>query len=180
MKIFDQLNNEKITPYFLGLARASQAPDDLECIKQDSGQAYPTPESREEDITKFYTRLYTNPTPGNDVNVHDIRDFLGDSVNCPEIQNAILNDAEKSCLERDLSVYELDKAVEQSNKKSAPGIDGLNNVFITKFWKYLRNPLIKYYNCCLEKGTLTENFRTARIRLIPKKVTKLNLRTGDQ
>jgi hypothetical protein len=175
MKIFDRLNNEKITPYFLGLARASQAPDDLECIKQDSGQAYPTPESREEDITKFYTRLYTNPTPGNDVNVHDIRDFLGDSVNCPEIQNAILNDAEKSRLERDLSVYELDKAVEQSNKKSAPGIDGLNNVFITKFWKYLRNPLIKYYNCCLEKGTLTENFRTARIRLIPKKGDKTKL-----
>jgi hypothetical protein len=34
MQIFDRLNGEKISPYFLGLAKASQAPESLECIKK--------------------------------------------------------------------------------------------------------------------------------------------------
>jgi hypothetical protein len=175
MQIFDRLNGEKISPYFLGLAKASQAPESLECIKKDNGQSYVDEKTRDKAITDFYERLYKDPNPARTTGVQEIRDFLGEGSNHPDVTNSILTDAEKQRLDRDLSIHELDKAVEQSNKKSAPGIDGINNVFISKFWKYLRIPLFKYFECCLEKGTLTENFRTAKIRLIPKKGDKSKL-----
>jgi hypothetical protein len=60
--------------------------------------------------------------------------------------------------------------------KSAPGLDGISNYFIKTFWVYLRNPLLKYASCCRVKGRLTNNFRRAKIRLIPKKgdTSKIN------
>ena len=53
--------------------------------------------------------------------------------------------------------------------KSAPGMDGFNNVLIKKCWSYLRRPLLKYALFCFNSGSLTPNFKGANIRLIPKK-----------
>ena len=49
------------------------------------------------------------------------------------------------------------------------GIDRLSTRFIAKFWKFFRVPLFNYANCCFRKGTLTDTFKSATIRLIPKK-----------
>ena len=53
--------------------------------------------------------------------------------------------------------------------RSAPGIDGVSNVFIKKVWSVMRTPLHRYAACCFEKGRLTDTFSTACVRLIPKK-----------
>jgi hypothetical protein len=53
--------------------------------------------------------------------------------------------------------------------RSAPGIDGINNRFIKKFWFFFREPLCEYFECCRRKGKLTDTFSTALIKLIPKK-----------
>jgi len=66
-------------------------------------------------------------------------------------------------------VEELDEAVAKCNGNSAPGIDGIGNRFIKKFWNLFRLPLLEYLVVCNNRGTLTETFRTALIRLIPKK-----------
>jgi hypothetical protein len=52
------------------------------------------------------------------------------------VVGAIISDMEKTTLENPLSLQEFDKAIRQSNKKSAPGTDGLNNKFIEHFWKF--------------------------------------------
>jgi hypothetical protein len=80
-----------------------------------------------------------------------------------------LSNAEKLDLDSPLNLIEFDKAIKQCNKKSAPGTDGINNKFISHFWQFFRTPLLRYANCCYEKGTLTSLFKTAKIRLIPKK-----------
>jgi hypothetical protein len=36
-------------------------------------------------------------------------------------------------------------------------------------WPYIRQPLTKFANYCIESGRLTDSFRTASIKLIPKK-----------
>jgi hypothetical protein len=59
--------------------------------------------------------------------------------------------------------------MEQANMKSAPGIDGLSNIFLREFWRFIRHSLFKYCKKCLENGRLTQNFRGAAIKLIPKK-----------
>jgi hypothetical protein len=53
--------------------------------------------------------------------------------------------------------------------KSAPGEDGFSNRLIKKIWKYIRIPLLNYANYCFKTGSLTQNFRSAVIKLIPKK-----------
>jgi hypothetical protein len=45
MKHFDSLNNEKITPYFLSLAKRPQNAENLSDINQDDGTPFETVKS---------------------------------------------------------------------------------------------------------------------------------------
>ncbi len=72
-------------------------------------------------------------------------------------------------MEQELSLNELDQAIDECNLKSAPGADGFSNRFIKHFWEYFRVPLHKYALFCYNQGSLTENFRSANVKLIPKK-----------
>jgi hypothetical protein len=95
--------------------------------------------------------------------------FLGDTAEIPSVVNSKLSDEERNELEQGLTLIEFDKAVELAKNNTAPGIDSISNKFIKNFWPYFRKLLFEYANCCYNKGTLTENFRSAKIRLIPKK-----------
>jgi hypothetical protein len=64
---------------------------------------------------------------------------------------------------------ELDKAVDEANVNSAAGIDGISLKFIKRYWYVFRVPLKKYADRSFLNGRLTHNFRTAIIKLIPKK-----------
>jgi hypothetical protein len=120
-------------------------------------------------VTDTYRDLYDLPRESRDTVPEDLTNFLGPVKDLDPVINAKLNDREKNDLERPLSINELDIAIKQCNKKSAPGTDGISNKFICHFWHYFRTPLLNYANCCYEKGELTTMFKTAKIRLIPKK-----------
>jgi hypothetical protein len=99
-----------------------------------------------------------------------IEKFLGPEI-CqnPVVLNSKLDQDEKDNLDQPLRIGELDEAVKTLNLRSAPGVDGVSNRFIVKFWKYFREPLFRYATTCINNGKLTDTFRTAIIRLIPKK-----------
>ena len=80
-----------------------------------------------------------------------------------------LSNEEKIRLDGNFTLEELDTALKTSNKRSAPGIDGVNNKLIEKLWQFVRKPLLHYAECCFRKGSLTNSFRTACIKIIPKK-----------
>jgi exonuclease III len=173
MALFERLNNERITPYFLKLAKQVTSSDSTNIIKDPDD---PEPAVSNEDyITGFYENLYKNPNINEETTENDIVEFLGETADLDEIKNSKLSVQEKSMLDRDLTIFELDNAINESNKKSAPGIDGFSNRFIDTFWHYFRVPLLNYANCCFEKERLTDNFRTAKIRLIPKKGDKTRI-----
>ncbi len=71
-------------------------------------------------------------------------------------------------LDLPISINELDESVKQGNK-SAAGIDGLSNCFIKNFWHFLRILVHRYTTFCINNGSLTHTFRTAKIKIIPKK-----------
>ena len=124
--------------------------------------------------TIFYKDLYKVPDPAQGVNnVNNagmsIEEFLGDVAFEEEVINSKLSDLERNNLESPLTIEELDNSMKNAKLNSAPGIDGISNRFIRDFWEFLRVPLFKYTQKCYEKGELTENFRSAKIRLIPKK-----------
>jgi len=81
----------------------------------------------------------------------------------------VLTKEERLSPEEEVAVEELDEAVLNANMSSAPGIDGLNNRFIKKFWEFFRFPLLWYTRQCLNDSKMSENFNTALLKLIPKK-----------
>ncbi len=165
----DVLNNEKITPHFLRLAKTLSS-DSLEKIRNTNGEPFAKKKDREKHIVDFYRKLYSLPNdmPADFTNC--IEDFLGpDICRNPVVENSKLDQNEKENLDQPLRISELDEAVKNLNLRSAPGIDGVSNRFMVKFWKYFREPLFRYATTCINNGKLTDTFRTAIIRLIPKK-----------
>jgi len=174
IKNFERLNDEKITPYFLNLAKTPQKNESIDTICDDNGLVFDEPEMRNNHIHSYYRDLYRKPNrvpvPNMvEVGSLSIEEFLGEAANHPEVLKSKLNENEKNFLDRPLSIDELDFSVKKVKKNSAPGGDGISNRFILKNWNLLRVPLFKYATTCFEKGTLTNNFRSANVRLIPKK-----------
>jgi hypothetical protein len=167
---YEILNNEQITPRFLALSKIRKKPPSLDSIRKEDGSAFNSAEEREEFICSFYERIY-QPDPGNTpLNDTVVEDFLGPEIcNNPVVINSKLNNLETEFFDRDITLIELDNAVQKLNEKSAGGLDGISSKFIKKFWHYIRLPLHKYTIYCLERGTLTQSFTGAGIKLIPKK-----------
>ncbi len=170
MKLFNCLNSEKPTPIFLNLARSNNSSKTLALINKPDGTPYSSDNDRNEGIVSFFEEIYRKSPNDLTDYTNCIEDFLGDVVlSNPIVTNSKLTRAEHDLLEAPLTVDELDLSIEKCNVRSAPGIDGLNNYFIKKFWHLLRIPLLNYSNFCLVEGHLTTNFRSASIKLIPKK-----------
>jgi len=168
--LFEFLNEEKITPAFLKLARTGNADKDLSLIVDGTGTPFNTPEERNAYIKDYFASVYREPEPGREVTADNIRNFLGPRIiNSRQVQSSILTDQERNSLEGELTILELDQALGEAKTNSASGGDGINYGFLKKFWPLLRVPLHNYALEALNTGTLTDNFRTANIRLIPKK-----------
>ncbi len=170
IKNFERLNDEKITPYFLNLAKTPVKTDTLEIISDDNSQPFANSDLRNSHIHRYYQDLYKKPVQNN-LGRQDfsIEDFLGDCATHPDILSSKLNEEEKNLLDRPLGIEELDLAVKKIKINSAPGGDGISNRFITKNWNLFRVPLFKYAITCFDKGELTDNFHSANVKLIPKK-----------
>jgi hypothetical protein len=107
-----------------------------------------------------------NQVPAQNFNIEN---FLGECADHPDIVNSKINENEKNILDRPLGIEELDRSIKKAKKNTSPGGDGISNRFIEKNWNLFRVPLFKYANLCFEKGQLTDNFRSANVKLIPKK-----------
>ena len=122
MKIFEHLNAERASQHFLDLAKVTKNEVDLVDICDAHGNVILEAKQLNEHITNFYRSLYRlnseEPLQG------EIHDFLGEEiVQHPVVQNSILKDEEKRNLDLDLGILELDKSLDESNTKSAPGPD---------------------------------------------------------
>jgi hypothetical protein len=121
--------------------------------------------------------LYKKPPNERQDYTNCIENFLGPDIsNNNLVKGSKLTEQEKNLLDRPLSIDEIDKSMEKANMKSAPGIDGISNTFLKAYWRFFRNALFRYATCCYEKNTLTDNFLSASIKLIPKKGEIENLK----
>jgi exonuclease III len=176
IKLFEHLHNEKPSPLFLALIK-SKVTDDLSCIKDDNGEDFTSEKDRTAYITNFFADIYREKKSNTKIDYnHCIQEFLGpEIVNNPVVQGSRITVQEREELDRPLSIQELDDSLKNCNLKSAAGADGFSNRLIKLCWHYLRIPLFNYANFCYDSGILTPNFRSACIKLIPKKgdVSKL-------
>jgi hypothetical protein len=102
MKHFEKLNNEKITPYFLSLAKKPHNSESLSDINNNDGTPFENPKQRSDYITDYYASAYRcipnvrNNTP--------IADFLGDVANHPSVLGSKLSNDEHDDLEQELTL----------------------------------------------------------------------------
>ncbi len=166
VKIFECLNAEKATPLLMNLAKKTGNGDSLSNICDNNGSHFINDQDRNGYIKDFYCNLYQP-----DYNVQGtIEEFLGPDICAhPMVLGSKLNILERDHLDRPLDVAELDKALSEANMRSAPGVDGYSYRFIAKFWRFFRIPLFKCAEQGLEDNSLPDFFKTAVIKLIPKK-----------
>jgi hypothetical protein len=168
--LFEILNAERITPHFTKLLKVGNGNASLEVIKNDDGSIFNTSKDRNNYIYNYYKNLFTLDPGLERLPDNVIEDFLGpDICNSSIVQNSKLIDTEKQYLNRPFTVAELDEAASEARVSTAAGPDGIGNACVKKMWSYIKIPMTNYANCCIDKGSLTDNFRTASIRLIPKK-----------
>ena len=168
MKVFEHLNAERASQHFLDLAKAMKNEAELGDIRDAEGNVILEAKKLQDHITNFYRSLYrldsSEPLQG------EIHDFLGEEiVHHPVVQGSILKEQEKLNLDLDLEILELDKSLDESNTKSDPGPDGFSYKFISAFWKIFRLPLFECAKYGLENNDLQVVFKTACIKLTPKK-----------
>jgi hypothetical protein len=150
----------------LDLAKKSGAGESLDTIRDDNGEVFDSESELNTYILNYYTDLYKA-----DVNVEgSIEDFLGPTI-CAKttVRESKLTNYERSELDKQLDITELDTALKHANMRSAPGIDGYSYRFINQFWNIFRYPLFKCAEEGLEDNSLPDFFKTAVIKLIPKK-----------
>jgi hypothetical protein len=174
---FSTLNSERITPFFLKMAKGSQNSASLNDICDYNGDPFANLMEQKNFIRNHFAASYKKPQDEDD-NVQGCIDrFLGEEIlDHPLVKNLKLNEAEKAELELDFSLEELDAALEGANNNSAAGIDGYSTKFIKRFWFLLKKPLLNYTAEVFRKKRLTSSFKTAVIKLIPKKGNAADIR----
>jgi hypothetical protein len=159
---------KKMTPSFLKLAKIQKNTGTLADVKNDNGDPFISAELRKKFIWKNYRDTYGST--GLVVTVGDIKNFLGpDICNNPITQSKKIPATLSTDFDLPLSLAELDLAISNANSASAGGTDGINNKVLKKFWYLFRLPLFEYASFIHNGGALTQTFRSAAIRLIPKK-----------
>jgi exonuclease III len=167
---FATLNGERITPFFLKMARGSLSSSSMTEICDYDGNIFENSKVQKTFIREHFANSYKKPENEPENMAECIANFLGrDILAHPLVADLKLSQREKESLEGNLTMDELDKALEGANLNSASGIDGYSTRFIKKFWFYFRKPLLNYTETVFEKRLLTNSFKTAVIKLIPKK-----------
>ncbi len=151
----------------MSLAKRPHCADNLGDIVKDDGSPFESKQERDSYIKEHFASTYRRVP--DTVNEQSINNFLGDVANREEVLASKLNQDERDELESRIEITEFDAAIEKAKLNTSPGIDSISNRFIKTFWYIFRKPLFDYAQCCYDKGILTENFRCAKIRLIPKK-----------
>jgi hypothetical protein len=168
---FENLNAEKITPHFMSMVKSSSKNDCPSIICNEDNRPFESSRDLSVYVCNYFRDIYKKELNlENQRTVDTVRRFLGEDIlSNPTVQNAKLSEEEKLDLDRPLSIEELTVSINKSNLKSAPAPNGISNKFIKRYWDFLKYPLLKYANFAFTSGNLTNYFRTADIKLIPKK-----------
>jgi hypothetical protein len=165
LKIFNCLHAEKATSHFLNLAKKTSKGESLEKVRKAEGTDFGSENEGLDYITNFYSSLYRK----DETVEGEIEEFLGPAA-CSHllVTRSKLTEAEREALDAPLRIEELDVSLNKANVKSAPGVDSISYRYIIRFWHLYRKPLFECTRESFELGIMSDAYRTATIRLLPK------------
>jgi hypothetical protein len=93
MRNFEQLNNEKITPYFLSLAKKPHNSESLLDIRRNDGEVFDNSLERDNYIRNYFADTYKKVP--DTVTEQSINHFLGDVAEHPDVLSSKLSPDER-------------------------------------------------------------------------------------
>jgi hypothetical protein len=118
---FELINSEKITPEFVKLAKSINTDYSLADICNDDGSPFQTESDRKKFSKEFFADIYKKPPCDVNREPNLIEKFFGEDVlSHPLISKSKLTEDDKKLLDLPLTIAEIDKALNEANKKSAP------------------------------------------------------------
>jgi hypothetical protein len=116
-KSYENLHCEKITPFTVRLLKGSKNKQSLNSVCNENGDEFFSDSDREKFITNTFSKIYDPTFDDSQVKTGCIEQFLGaDLLDHPLIKESKLSEIERGKLEAPLTIFELDKAMEQTNK----------------------------------------------------------------
>jgi hypothetical protein len=127
---FDILHAEKMTPKFLTLCKSKTNVASLDTLRDPAGQPFISTADRDQHIIGFFDRIYNADQGNMPLDDNCVENFLGAEIcNDPVVLNSKLTPEESNFFDRDLTLHELDVAIDKLNTKSAGGLDGIPTIF---------------------------------------------------
>ena len=154
---------EKPNKYFYRLLRVRQNHATMECLMNSDGEIVTKQEDMMEVARNYYQNLYKEK---QDVSMEDQAFFLNKI-------DKFLSETQKSNLDKEIDLEELEKIVLNGNKSKKPGCDGLPYEFYETFWDMIGPEFLRIVKFCLnEAKSLTYSQRSSTICLSYKKNDK--------
>ena len=151
---------ERSTSYFLGLEKARQSANCIDCLKDTDGTEHHDDAGILNVARSFYQDLYKSNASKDD----DIDKYF-DSLT----KEKSFNDTDSSVCEGLVTIQECTVAIDKMKQNKSPGLDGITVEFYQAFWPLLGNFLIGVYNESYQRGSLPESQRMAVLLFIFKK-----------
>jgi hypothetical protein len=120
LRSFEYLNDEKITPFFVSLAKGSNASASTDSICNQDGVPFQNSDDREKFVRNFYANLYKIPPDQRPAPNGCIEELLGKEIcNSDMVRKSRITQEQREMLEHELTIEELDISAAQGNKSAA-------------------------------------------------------------
>lgn len=149
---------DKPSKYFLNLEKSNNLDRVITQLYDDDSSLLVDPK-----LILEYERSHFESRYRKTVN----QDVLSDRFS--SAAGVVLDDLEHDCIEDELSLDDLERALKNMKSNKSPGSDGLPIEFYRKFWGLLGPWLLKCFLVGFRKGALSHEQYRGVVTLIPKK-----------
>ena len=163
--LFNQMNIEKPTKWFMNLASEKMTNDSPFNKLKKNGKKYEDREEMLDDANKYYSNIFKHkPRPAG----VSIEAFLKNLKDKPEVLLKKLTEEEKSTADRKIEEKELKKTLDKVSAGKTPGIDGIEKEYLTRYWRLIGKTIADASGIFVEKEKLNTFMDRGLIKVIQK------------
>ena len=164
-KIFSEINCEKPTKHFFNQWSDKQSMDSPSTKLKKDGALYDSRATAREDLKDHFANIFKSHEKEK---TKSIDEFLGDLKDCDDVLSRKLSNEEKERLENDVTEAELKEVLKGTAQGKTPGPDGVEKIFLTRFWDKMGTIITDSLNIFISRKELNAFLDRGIIKVIKK------------
>ena len=165
-KIQTVVEGEKCTAFFLGLEKYKQGKLRINELKNENGKTEKEADKILDVVRDFYAKLFSNEVVNNPETTKEMLKNVDKKIDI----------ADKEWCDSDITLSEVENAIDGLNTRKSPGSDGLPSEFFVCFKEQLAPLLLDLYRQMQSTQSTPDSLTTGIITLIYKKGDKDQIR----